>query len=123
MINYGNILTYVNCFRIMALHINLLKTPVQPSQTFRPIFTALLWATRRKLRLSNLSGFRAPLRSEDGLLTVRVNALAFVPRNTGNLNPDCEARFVFPIRALFYIATRLSCANPELRHSDEGFRS
>ncbi len=38
MINYGNILTYVNCFRIMALHINLLKTPVQPSQTFRPTF-------------------------------------------------------------------------------------
>ncbi len=57
------------------------------------------------------------------LLTVRVNALAFVPRNTGNLNPDCEARFVFPIRALFYIATRLSCAKTELRHSDEGFRS
>ena len=26
MINYGNILTYVNCFRIIALHINLLKT-------------------------------------------------------------------------------------------------
>ncbi len=57
------------------------------------------------------------------LLTVRVNALAFVPRNTGNLNPDCDFRFVLSIRVLFYIATRLSCSNPELRHSDEGFRS
>ncbi len=76
--------------------------------------TALLRVARRKLRLSNLSGFRAPLRSEDGLLTVRVNALAFVPRNTGNLYPDCDPRFVLSIRAPCHRATIRSCPSPAL---------
>ncbi len=88
--------------------------------------TAFLRAARRSyvfLTSQHCRDLERHFALKAALLTVRVNATAFVPRNTGNLCPDCDARFVFPIRVLFYIATRLSCPKTELRHSDEGFRS